>query len=222
MVVFVFVLPAYEACVVKCVSLRMAQSLKPADSSAVLTMQVGVSQFGNLVFVQNKTCGCTMTACELWMKGLSWRSAPGVKVFGTGAAGPMYLETALDSSHLGTFVASALAALFSGCKPALGVPQAGWNFQCIVWRSFDWRGWTDTEELTAVMPQDILGGILLDENEGASVQSTPVSERAVLGAQDLVFVPCLDPSEYLALCVPSTAGSGLVDPHCYPALVGYA
>lgn len=156
------------------------------------------------------------------MKGLSWRSAPGVRVFGTGAAGPLYLETALDSSRLGTFVASALAALFSGRKPALGAPQAGWNFQCIVWRSFDWWGWTDTEELTAVMPHDILGGILPDESEGASVQSTPVSDRAVLGAQDLVFVPCLDPSEYLALCVPSTAGSGPVDLHYYQELVGYA
>lgn len=40
MVVFVFVLPAYEACVVKGVSLRMAQSLKPADSSAVLMLGV--------------------------------------------------------------------------------------------------------------------------------------------------------------------------------------
>lgn len=163
-----------------------------------------------------------MTARELWMKGLSWRSAPGVRVFGNGAAGPLYLETALDSSHLGTFVASALAALFSGCKPALGAPQASWNFQCIVWRSFDWRGWTDTEELTAVMPHDTLGAILLDKSEGASIQSTPVSDSAVPGAQDLVFVPCLDPSAYLALRVPSTAGRGPVEPHCYQELVGYA
>lgn len=164
----------------------------------------------------------TVTACELWMKGLSWRSAPGVRVFGTGAAGPLYLETALDSSHRGISVVYALAALFSGYKPVLGAPQAGWNFQCIVWRSFDWRGWTDTEELTAVMPHDILDGILLDESEGVSVQSTLVSDKAVLGAQGLVFVPCLDPSEYLALYVPSIAGSGPVDPHCYQELLGYA
>ena len=127
------------------------------------------------------------------MKGLSWRSAPGVRVFGTGDAGPLYLETALDSSQLGTLVASAPAALFSGCKLALGAPQARWNFQCIVWRSFDGRGWTDdTEELTAGLPHYILDGILPDDSEGPSIQSILVSDRAVLGAQGLVFVPCLD------------------------------
>lgn len=35
----VFVLPAYEACVVKGMSLKMAQSLKPADSSAALMLR---------------------------------------------------------------------------------------------------------------------------------------------------------------------------------------
>lgn len=40
MVVFVFVPCAYEACVVKGVSLRMAQSLEPADSSAALMLGV--------------------------------------------------------------------------------------------------------------------------------------------------------------------------------------
>ena len=155
-----------------------------------------------------------MTAREFWMKGLSWRSAPGVRVFGTGDAGPLYLETALDSAQLGTFVASALAASFSGCELALGAPQARWNFQCIVWRSFDWRNWTDIEELTVVMLYYILDGILLDESEGSSIQSILVSGRAVLGAQGLVFVPCLGPSDSLALYVPSTAGSGPAELHC--------
>lgn len=50
----VFVLPAYEAYVVKGVSLRMAQSLKTADSSAALMPRAGASQFGNLVFVDNE------------------------------------------------------------------------------------------------------------------------------------------------------------------------
>lgn len=162
-----------------------------------------------------------MTARELQVKGLSWRSAPGVRVFGTGDAGPLHLETALDSCQLGTSVASAPAALFSGCMLALRAPQAGWDFQCIVWRLFDGRGWTDTEELTAVMPHYILDGILLCESKGPSVQSILASDRAVLRAQDLVFVPCLDPSEFLALCVPSTAGSGSVDLHCYQELAGY-
>lgn len=161
-----------------------------------------------------------MTACEFWMKGLSWRSAPGVRVFGTGDAGPLYLETALDSSQLGTFVASALAASFSGCKLALGAPQAHWNFQCIVWRSFDWRSWTDTEELTAVMSYYISHGILLGGSEGPSIQSILVSGRAVLGAQGLVFVPYPGPSDSLALCVPSTAGSGPAELHCDQELVG--
>ena len=58
------------------------------------------------------------------MKAPLWRSAPGVRGFGTGDAGPLYLETALDSSQLGTLVASAPAALFSGYKPALGAPRA--------------------------------------------------------------------------------------------------
>lgn len=123
-----------------------------------------------------------MTACECQVKAPFWRRAPGVRGFGTGDAGPLYLETPLDSSQLGTLVASASAALFSGYKPALGAPQAYWNFQCIVWRSFDWRGWTDTEELTAGLPHYILDGILLDDNEGPSIQSILVSDRAVLGA----------------------------------------
>lgn len=144
-----------------------------------------------------------------------------MRLFGTGDAGPLYLETALVLSQVGTSVASAPAALFSGYKLALGAPQACWNFQCIVWRSFDWRSWTDTEELTAVMPHYILDGILLDESEGPSIQSILVSDRAVLGAQNLLFVPCLDPSESLALCVPSTAGSGPVKSHCYQELVNY-
>lgn len=126
------------------------------------------------------------------MKGPFWRSAPGVRVFGTGDAGPLYLETALDSSQLGTLVVSAPVALFSGYKLALGAPQARWNFQCIVWRSFDGRGWTDTEELTAGLPHYISDGILLDDSEGPSIQSILVSDRAVLGAQGLVSVPCLD------------------------------
>lgn len=163
-----------------------------------------------------------MTAFELWVKGLFWRSSPGVRVFGTGDVGPLYLETALDSPQLGTFVTSALAALFLGCRLALGAPQACWNFQCIVWRSFDWRSWTDTEELTAVMPHYILNGILRDGSEGPSIQSILASDRAVLGAQDLVFVPCLDPAESFDLCVPSTAGSGPVELHCYQKLVAYA
>lgn len=48
---FVFVLPAYEAYVVKRVSLRMAQSLKTVDSSVALMLRAWVSQFENLVFV---------------------------------------------------------------------------------------------------------------------------------------------------------------------------
>lgn len=144
-----------------------------------------------------------------------------MRVFGTGDAGPPNLETALVLSQFGTYVASAPAALFSGYKLALGAPRACWHFQCIVWRSFDWRSWTDIEELTAVMPHYILGGILLDESEGPSIQSILVSDGAVLGAQNLVFVPCLDPSESLALCVPSTVGSGPVKPHCYQELVNY-
>lgn len=163
-----------------------------------------------------------MTASELWVKGLSWRRAPGGRVFGTGDAGPLYLETALDSSQLGTCVASAPAAFFSGCKLAPGAPQACWNFQCIVWRSCDWRSWIDTEDLTAVVPHYILNGILLDESEGPSIQSILASDRAVLGAQGLVFVPCLDPAESLDLCVPSTAGRGPVELHYYPVSVGYA
>lgn len=123
-----------------------------------------------------------MIACELWEKGLSWKSVPGVRAFGTGDAGPPYLENALDSSQLGTFVASALAASFSGCKLALGAPRAYRYFQCIVWRSFDWRSWVDTEELTAVMLYYILDGILFDESEGSSIQSILVSDGAVLGA----------------------------------------
>lgn len=161
-----------------------------------------------------------MTACELQGKGLSWRSAPGVRVFGAGDAGPLYLETAHDSSQVGTFVASALAASFSGCKLALGAPQACWNFQCIVWRSCDWRSWADTEELTAEVLY-ILDGILLEEIEGPSIQSILVSDGAVLGAQDRVFVAYLDPSEPPVLCAPSAAGSGPVALHCYRELVGY-
>lgn len=133
-----------------------------------------------------------MTAYELQVKGLFWRSAPGVRVFRTGDAGPLYLETVLDSSQHDTFVASGLAALFSGYKLALGALQACWNFQCIVWRSCDWRGWTDTEELTAGLPHYILDGILLDDREGPSIQSILILDRAVFGAQGLVFVPCLD------------------------------
>lgn len=123
-----------------------------------------------------------MAACECPVKAPLWRSAPGVRGFGTGDAGPLYLETALDSSQLGTLVASAPAALFSGYKPALGAPRACWNFQCIVWRSFDWRGWTDTEELTAGLSHYILDGILLDGSEGPSIQSILVSDSTVLGA----------------------------------------
>lgn len=144
-----------------------------------------------------------------------------MRVFGTGDAGPLYLETAHDSSQVGTFVASALAASFSGCKLALGAPQACWNFQCIVWRSFDWRSWTDTEALTAVVLY-ILDGILLDEIEGPSIRSILVSDGAVLGAQDRVFVAYLDPSEPPVLCAPSAAGSGPVELHCYQEWVGYA
>ena len=51
---FVFVLPAYEVYVAKGVNLRTAQSLKPVDSSAALMTRAGVSQFGNLVFVENE------------------------------------------------------------------------------------------------------------------------------------------------------------------------
>lgn len=51
---FVFVLPAYEVYVAEGVNLRMAQSLKPVDSSAALMTRAGVSQFGNLVFVENE------------------------------------------------------------------------------------------------------------------------------------------------------------------------
>lgn len=78
-----------------------------------------------------------MPAHELQLKGLSWRHAPGVSFFGTGDVGPPYLEVVLDSSQLGTFVTSALASLFSGCKLASQALQVCWNFQCIVWRSFD-------------------------------------------------------------------------------------
>lgn len=162
-----------------------------------------------------------MTAHKLWVNGLFWRSAPGVRVFGTGDVGPLHLGTALDSFQLGTFVTCAPAVLFSGCKLALGAPQACWNFQCIVWRSFDWRDWIDTEELMAVMPHYVLDGILLGENEGTSIQSILVSDSAVLGAQDLVFVPCLDPSESLAFCFSSTAGSCPVALQCYQKLVCY-
>lgn len=143
-----------------------------------------------------------MTVCELQVKDLSWKIAAGVRILGTGDDGPLSLETVLYASRFDTFVTSALVSLFSGCKLALGAPQACWNFQCIVWRSFDWRDCCDTEELTGVMPHYILDGILLDENEGPSIQSTRVLDRAVLGAQDLVLFPCLDPSKSLALCVP--------------------
>lgn len=133
-----------------------------------------------------------MTACECPVKAPLWRSAPGVRDFGAGDAGPLYLETALDSSQLGTLVAPAPPALCSGYEPALGAPQACWNFQCIVWRSFDGRGWTDTEELTAGLSHYISDGILLDDSEGPSIQSILVSDSAVLGACGHVFVPCLD------------------------------
>lgn len=73
-----------------------------------------------------------MTACEFRVRALSWRRAPGVRVLGTGDVGPLYLETALDSPRLGTFVTFVLAAWISGCKHALGAPQAYWNFQCMV------------------------------------------------------------------------------------------
>lgn len=181
-----------------------------------------MSQFGNLVFAENEISGYAVTACELRGKGPSWGSAPGVRVFGTGDAGPLYLETALDSSRLGTFVASALAASFSGCKLALGAPRACWNFQCIVWRSFDWKSWIDTEELTALMLYYVLDEILLDESEGPSIQSILVSDGAVLGAQDLMFVACLDPSESPVRCVPRAAGSGPAELHSYQDLMGYA
>lgn len=161
------------------------------------------------------------TACELQGKGLCWRSAPGVRVFGTGDAGPLYLENARDSSQVGTFVASAPAASFSGCKLVLGAPRACWNFQCMVWRSCDWRRWTDTEALTAAVLYS-LGGILLGETEGPSIQSILVSVGAVLGAHDRVSVACLDPSEPPVLCAPSAAGSGPVGLHCSQEWVGYA
>lgn len=68
----------------------------------------------------------------------------------------------------------------------------------------------------------ILDGILLDEIEGPSIQSILVSDGAVLGAQDRVFVAYLDPSEPPVLCVLSAAGSGPVELHCYQELMGYA
>lgn len=162
--VFGSVCPAYEAYVVKDVSLRMAPSLKPVDSSVALLLRACVSQFGHLVFAENEISRHTGTACEPPVKGLRWRSAPAVRVLGTGDAGPLCLEIALDSFQLGTFVASAQAALLSGCKPAQGAPQAGWSFQCIVWRSFDCRSWTGTEELSAVVPHYILNGVLCGES----------------------------------------------------------
>lgn len=48
----------------------------------------------------------------------------------------------------------------------------------------------------------ILDEILMDKNAGTSIQSILVSDTAVLGAQDLVFVPFLDPPESLAPCSP--------------------
>lgn len=46
-----------------------------------------------------------------------------MRVLGTGDVGPLYLETALDSPRLGTFVTFVLAAWISGCKHALGAPR---------------------------------------------------------------------------------------------------
>lgn len=60
----------------------------------------------------------------------------------------------------------------------------------------------------------ILDEILMDKNAGTSIQSILVSDTAVLGAQDLVFVPFLDPPESLAPCSPSAAGGGPVALHC--------
>lgn len=80
--------------------------------------------------MENEILGHTVTAGEWQVKGLSWRRAPAVRLLKTEDVGPLHLDT--DSLQLGTLVTSVLAALISGCKRAWGVPQAHWNFQCIV------------------------------------------------------------------------------------------
>lgn len=98
----------------------MVQSLWPVDSSA--------HHWRDSLFAGNEREEHLGPARERQERDLPWRCTPGMKLAGTVDVGPPYQESVLDSSPLGTFVTSALAEQFSGCKVDLQILLACLNF----------------------------------------------------------------------------------------------